>query len=280
MRGTVVRTLKGTLSGPLRGPVGSLKGPLGVPLGESLGDPWGTPGGPSEDHGVTLGGHLEDPWRTLEEPLRDPFLGGSSWGGPWDGPSWDPGGTLGGLLMHPWGTLGGFFEDPRRTLREPLVERRGPLGKTAETPRSTDIRAAKVCIHVPWPKTKVCVNVETEVPARKSEVCLQVQFTKVCKHIPRPKGKVCAHEPSPPRCVYTHLGFNTEVCVKVQVAMQQPALECETIQYEAQNQGLVDPICSSHSKMQFRALKGVPWGALGEPLGDPWRTRGGPLGNP
>ena len=76
-------------------------------------------------------------------------------------------------------------------------------------------------------------------------------------------------------CVYTHLGFNTEVCVKVQIAMQPPALECETIQYEAQNLGLVDPICSSHSKMQLRTLGGT----FGEPWGDPWETPGGPLGD-
>ena len=53
-------------------------------------------------------------------------------------------------------------------------------------------------------------------------------------------------------------------------------IDCETIQYEAQNLGLVEPICSNHSIMRLLALGG-PLGSL---EGTPGETLGGPLGNP
>ena len=177
-----------------------------------MGNPCGTPGGPLGDlwgtleGRVTLAGPSEDPWGTLA-------LGGPL--GPTPvGPLGDPWGTLGGPLEDPWRTLGGPSEDPWRTLGGPW----GALGKNCG-PSPPDIRAAKVCIHVPRPKREVCVSMETakvciHVPAPRSEVCVQVHIAKVCIHAPGPETEVCTNVQNPQRCVYTYLRPKTRYVYK------------------------------------------------------------------
>ena len=71
----------------------------------------------------------------------------------------------------------------------------GPWGELRKTsPHThTDIRAAKVCIHVSRPQNEVCVNVVTP---------------KVCIHVPAPQECVLANC----QCVYTCTPAKNEEC--------------------------------------------------------------------
>ena len=78
--------------------------------------------------------------KTLGGPLGG-ILGWTLGGTPWMGSPW------GSPWGEPWPILGGPLEDPRRTFGGPL-----PLRTTAENiPLPSDIRAAKVCVHVHRP---------------------------------------------------------------------------------------------------------------------------------
>ena len=129
----------------------------------------------------------------------------------------DPWETLGGPLEDPWRILGGSSEYPWRTLGGPVWG--GWPWEELWNPAPTSIRAAKVCIHVPRPKSEACVHVETgevciHVPGPQNEVGLQVQIAKVCIHVPWPETEVCTNVQNPQRCVYTHLRPKTRYVYK------------------------------------------------------------------
>ena len=126
---------------------------LGDPLGGSLGGP--------------LGGILG---QTLGRPL--------GWGA--------LGGALGVALADPWGTLGGSSEDLWWTLENDCGS---PSPQTSGLPRCVYTYIGlknEVCVHVEI--AKVCIH----VPAPKSAVCAKEQIAKVCIGVPGPETEVCA----------------------------------------------------------------------------------------
>ena len=103
-----------------------------------------------------------DPWG---DPLGDP------WGSPW--------GSLGGSMGDPWRTLGGSSEELWWTLED-------DCGK-----------------HRPPHRHQGCQGVYTYI-GRKNEVCVHVEIAKVCIHVPAPKSAVCVKEQI---AEYAHLWF-------------------------------------------------------------------------
>ena len=203
----------------------------------------------------------------------------------------DPWGSLGGSMGDPWRTLGGSSEELWWTLEDDCGKHRPPHRHQGCQGVYTYIgRKNEVCVHVEI--AKVCIH----VPAPKSAVCVKDQIAKVCIRVPGPETEVCAKPYNRmPRIWASSIRFAvvTPKCSYVPWGDRWGALGGDPWETLGGPLGdlwgtlegrLGDPRKTFRGPLRGPCLGGTlgahPCGTLGGPLEYPRRTLGGSLVDP